>query len=88
MTNVLATNLFPDLQFQLHKSEKEKERALKIQSDLVKQYRAIVTALSGWQIKMKDEGFAQIESVFSPGNFFIFKVCSQHCAFFLDAGVL
>lgn len=63
-----------DLQFQLHKSEKEKERALKIQSDLVKQYRAIVIALSGWQIKMKDDGFAEIESVFSPGNFFVFKV--------------
>lgn len=63
-----------DLQFQLHKSDKEKERALKIQSDLVKKYRAIVTALSGWQIKMKDEGFVQVESIFKPGNFFVFKV--------------
>lgn len=68
------TKQLSDLQFQLHKSEKEKERALKIQSDLVKQYRAIVTTLSGWQIKMKDDGFAEVESVLNPGNFFVFKV--------------
>lgn len=63
-----------DLEFQLHKVENEKERAHKIQSDLIKKYRAIVTALSGWQIKMKDEGLAQVESIFNPGHFFIFKV--------------
>ncbi|VBB26577.1 unnamed protein product [Acanthocheilonema viteae] len=63
-----------DLQFQLHKAEKEKERALKIQSDLVKKYRAFVTALSGLQIKMKEDDLAQVESIFDPGNYFIFKV--------------
>ncbi|EFO27730.2 hypothetical protein LOAG_00747 [Loa loa] len=63
-----------DLQFQLHKVEKEKERALKIQSNLVKKYRAFVTALSGLQIKMKEDDLVQVESIFDPGNYFIFKV--------------
>ncbi|VDK60364.1 unnamed protein product [Anisakis simplex] len=63
-----------DLQYQLHKLEKEKERAVKIQSDLIKKYRAIVTALSGLQIKMKGEDLVQVESIFEPGQFFVFKV--------------
>ncbi|KAM3721407.1 Mitotic spindle assembly checkpoint protein [Dirofilaria immitis] len=63
-----------DLQFQLHKVEKEKERALKIQSNLIKKYRAFVTALSGLQIKMKEDDLVQVESIFDPGNYFIFKV--------------
>uniref|UniRef100_A0A8R1XYT2 Spindle assembly checkpoint component MAD1 n=1 Tax=Onchocerca volvulus TaxID=6282 RepID=A0A8R1XYT2_ONCVO len=63
-----------DLQFQLHKVEKENERALKIQSNLVKKYRAFVTALSGLQIKMKEDDLVQVESIFDPGNYFIFKV--------------
>uniref|UniRef100_A0A915PWR1 Uncharacterized protein n=1 Tax=Setaria digitata TaxID=48799 RepID=A0A915PWR1_9BILA len=63
-----------DLQYQLHKAEKEKERALKIQSNLVKKYRAFVTALSGLQIKMKEDDVVQVESIFDPGNYFIFKV--------------
>ncbi|VDK73713.1 unnamed protein product [Litomosoides sigmodontis] len=71
--NEMAKQL-ADLQFQLHKAEKEKERALKIQSNLVKKYRAFVTALSGLQIKMKEDDLVQVESIFDPGNCFIFKV--------------
>ncbi|KHN77397.1 putative pre-mRNA-splicing factor ATP-dependent RNA helicase [Toxocara canis] len=63
-----------DLQYQLHKLEKEKERALKIQSDLIKKYRAIVTSLSGLQFKMKGDDVVQVESLFDPGQFFVFKV--------------
>lgn len=66
--------MFADLQYQLHKLEKENDRALKIQSDLVKKYRAFVTALTGLQIKMKDDDLVQVESIFDPGNYFIFKV--------------
>lgn len=71
--------LISDLQFQLHKVEKEKEKALKIQSDLVKKYRAFVTALSGLQIKMKDDDMVQVESIFSPGNYFVFQVLENFC---------
>ncbi|CAG9537738.1 unnamed protein product [Cercopithifilaria johnstoni] len=71
---VEMTKQLADLQFQLHKAEKEKERALKIQSNLVKKYRAFVTALSGLQIKMKEDDLVQVESIFDPGNYFIFKV--------------
>lgn len=70
-------NVVSDLQFKLHKTEKEKERALKIQSELVKKYRAFVTALSGLQIKMKEDDLVQVESIFDPGNYFVFKVCNS-----------
>uniref|UniRef100_A0AAF5RWU7 Uncharacterized protein n=1 Tax=Wuchereria bancrofti TaxID=6293 RepID=A0AAF5RWU7_WUCBA len=68
------TKQLADVQFQLHKVKKEKDRALKIQSNLVKKYRAFVTALSGLQIKMKEDDLVQVESIFDPGNYFIFKV--------------
>ncbi|VDM12659.1 unnamed protein product [Wuchereria bancrofti] len=54
------TKQLADVQFQLHKVKKEKDRALKIQSNLVKKYRAFVTALSGLQIKMKEDDLVQV----------------------------
>ncbi|VDN07057.1 unnamed protein product [Thelazia callipaeda] len=63
-----------DLEFQLNKAQKENEKALKLQSDLVKKYRAFVTALSGLQIKMKEDDMVEVESIFDPGNCFTFKI--------------
>ncbi|MFH4979723.1 hypothetical protein AB6A40_006432 [Gnathostoma spinigerum] len=64
------------LQYQLMKASKEKEKALKIQSDLIKKYRSVVTALSGLQIKMKDDDFVQVQSIFEKDRSldFMFKV--------------
>ncbi|VDN39736.1 unnamed protein product [Gongylonema pulchrum] len=68
------TKQITELQYQLLKAEKEKDRVVKIHSDLVKKYRACVTALSGLQIKMKGDDTVQVESIFDPGNYFIFRV--------------
>lgn len=68
------SSTYLDLQYQLHKVEKEKSSALLIQSDLVKKYRAAATALSGFQIKLKEDDLVQVESIFDPGNYFVFKV--------------
>lgn len=51
------------------------ERSLKLQKDFALQYRRIVTALTGYQIKMREEGLCEVQSVYNQGGeFFCFKV--------------
>ncbi|KJH45847.1 hypothetical protein DICVIV_08108 [Dictyocaulus viviparus] len=54
------------LENQLKKSEREKEETIRLQTDLAKKYREISTALTGYQIKLKDvdEGICCVNSVY------------------------
>uniref|UniRef100_A0A914VYU3 Mitotic spindle assembly checkpoint protein MAD1 n=1 Tax=Plectus sambesii TaxID=2011161 RepID=A0A914VYU3_9BILA len=62
-----------ELKEKIVKLEKEKQRAREIQSQLAHKYREMCTQLTGFQCKMKDENLYQVESVYEPGHFFLFK---------------
>ncbi|KAJ1373046.1 hypothetical protein KIN20_035374 [Parelaphostrongylus tenuis] len=64
------------LESQLKKSEREKEHAIRIQTDIAKKYREISTTLTGYQIKLKDveEGICCVNSVYDETEKqFVFK---------------
>ncbi|ETN78542.1 hypothetical protein NECAME_10276 [Necator americanus] len=64
------------LEAQLKKSEREKKEATQLQVDLAKKYREISTTLTGYQIKMIDEGegICYVNSVYDEmDKQFVFK---------------
>lgn len=65
------------LEEKLKKSEREKEEAVSLQMDLLKKFREVSTALTGFQIKLKDvdNGICSVNSVYTEGRGeqFVFK---------------
>uniref|UniRef100_A0A915ELK2 Mitotic spindle assembly checkpoint protein MAD1 n=1 Tax=Ditylenchus dipsaci TaxID=166011 RepID=A0A915ELK2_9BILA len=62
-----------DLRRELKRLNKEYETASNVQKELALQYRQIVTLLTGYQVKMREEGFCEVGNVLDQGGVFLFQ---------------
>lgn len=71
-----------DLRAQLKRIKREHERMQQIQKDLALQYRKMVALLTGFQIKMREEGLCEVGHVLETQSVFFFQVYKFIIIFF------
>ncbi|KAI1713943.1 mitotic checkpoint protein domain-containing protein [Ditylenchus destructor] len=73
-----------DLRRQLKRVTREYEQAAELQKNLALQYRQLVTLLTGYQIKMREEGFCEVGNVMDQGGMFCFQKKEDNSIDLLD----